>query len=66
MRATGIYGTRNLSSTATPREDVDRSTYDLFQLEGGEPNFAYELDEAVEDKFLVPYIPVARTIIESK
>ena len=47
--------------TATPREDVDRSTYDLFQLEGGEPNFAYELDEAVEDKFLVPYIPVART-----
>ncbi len=47
--------------TATPREDVDRSTYDLFQLEGGEPNFSYELDEAVEDKYLVPYTAVART-----
>lgn len=47
--------------TATPREDVDRSTYDLFQLEGGEPNFAYELGEAVEDNYLVPYTVIART-----
>lgn len=47
--------------TATPREDVDRSTYDLFQLEGGEPNFSYELNEAVEDKYLVPYTVIART-----
>lgn len=47
--------------TATPREDVDRSTYDLFQLEGGEPNFSYELGEAVEDKYLVPYTVIART-----
>jgi type I restriction enzyme R subunit len=41
--------------TATPREDVDRSTYDIFQMEEGEPNFAYELDEAVADKYLVNY-----------
>lgn len=47
--------------TATPREDVDRSTYDLFQLEGGEPNFAYELDEAVEDGYLNYYDVIPRT-----
>ena len=47
--------------TATPREDVDRSTYDLFQLEGGEPNFSYELEDAVQDKYLVPYTVIART-----
>ncbi len=41
--------------TATPREDVDRSTYEIFQMEEGEPNFAYELDEAVADKYLVNY-----------
>ena len=41
--------------TATPREDVDRSTYEIFQVEEGEPNFAYELDEAVADKYLVNY-----------
>jgi len=41
--------------TATPREDVDRSTYDIFQVDEGEPNFAYELDEAVADHYLVNY-----------
>ncbi|MGN0007623.1 MAG: DEAD/DEAH box helicase family protein [Alistipes sp.] len=41
--------------TATPREDVDKSTYDIFDLETGEPNFAYELDEAVADGYLVNY-----------
>lgn len=41
--------------TATPREEVDRSTYEIFQMEEGEPNFAYELDEAVADHYLVNY-----------
>lgn len=41
--------------TATPREDIDKSTYDLLYLEGGEPNFSYELDDAVRDKNLVSY-----------
>jgi type I restriction enzyme R subunit len=47
--------------TATPREDNDKSTYDLFQMEGGEPNFAYELKEAVDDGYLVNYHVLART-----
>jgi type I restriction enzyme R subunit len=40
--------------TATPREEVDRNTYDLFDLEAGVPTDAYELERAVLDGFLVP------------
>lgn len=40
--------------TATPREEVDRNTYELFELEPGVPTDAYELSEAVADGFLVP------------
>lgn len=47
--------------TATPRDQVDKSTYDVFDLETGEPNFAYELKEAVEDGFLVDYTTISRT-----
>lgn len=41
--------------TATPRDQVDKSTYDIFEMEHGEPNFAYELQEAVSDGYLVNY-----------
>lgn len=40
--------------TATPREQVDRNTYELFDLEPGVPTDAYELETAVQDGFLVP------------
>ncbi|MCU0794616.1 MAG: DEAD/DEAH box helicase family protein [Akkermansiaceae bacterium] len=40
--------------TATPRDQVDRNTYELFDLEQGVPTDAYELDLAVSDGFLVP------------
>ena len=39
--------------TATPREQVDRNTYALFDLEPGVPTDAYELETAVADGFLV-------------
>jgi len=41
--------------TATPREEVGKSTYQLFELEEGIPNFAYELQESVADGYLVPF-----------
>lgn len=41
--------------TATPRDEVDRSTYQLFEMEEGEPNYAYELEDAVADGYLVNY-----------
>ncbi len=40
--------------TATPKDEVDRNTYSLFDLENGVPTDAYGLDEAVGDGFLVP------------
>jgi len=40
--------------TATPREQVDRNTYELFDLEPGVPTDAYELETAVQDGWLVP------------
>ena len=43
-----------LGLTATPRSEVDRNTYSLFELEKGVPTFYYELEKAVADGFLVP------------
>ena len=40
--------------TATPKNEVDRNTYRLFDLEDGVPTDAYSLEEAVGDGFLVP------------
>ena len=45
-----------LGLTATPREDVDKSTYELFGLEDGYPNYDYNLSDAVNDGYLVPYV----------
>jgi len=41
--------------TATPKDEADRDTYALFDLEQSNPTYAYELDQAVEDGNLVPY-----------
>lgn len=40
--------------TATPKDEVDRNTYRLFDLEEGVPTDAYGLDEAIADGYLVP------------
>ncbi|MFD2514209.1 DEAD/DEAH box helicase family protein [Pontibacter locisalis] len=40
--------------TATPKAEVDKNTYELFGLESHQPTYAYELQEAVNDKYLVP------------
>lgn len=45
--------------TATPRDEVGRNTYSLFDLENGVPTDAYSLEEAVSDGFLVPPKAVA-------
>ena len=41
--------------TATPRDEVDKSTYETFQMEQGVPNYAYELEDAVAEGYLVNY-----------
>lgn len=41
--------------TATPRNEIDRNTYSVFDLEDGVPTYNYDLQQAVDDHFLVPY-----------
>lgn len=42
--------------TATPKTDVDRNTYDFFEVENGVPTYAYDYETAVHtDHVLVPY-----------
>lgn len=47
--------------TATPRCEENKSTYDTFQLEDGKPDFAYELEEAIQDKYLVGFTVLDKT-----
>ncbi|MEA5022074.1 hypothetical protein SDC9_17175 [bioreactor metagenome] len=53
--------------TATPKTEVDRNTYDFFEMEHGIPTFAYSYETAVQtDQVLVPYhnIEVTTTFLE--
>jgi type I restriction enzyme R subunit len=45
--------------TATPRDEIDRNTYQLFDLEVGMPTDEYGLDQAVADRFLVSFKPIS-------
>jgi type I restriction enzyme R subunit len=40
--------------TATPKKDIDKNTYNLFEIEDDVPTFAYELDRAVAENHLKP------------
>lgn len=55
-----------LGLTATPKDEIDKNTYSIFELESGVPTFAYELEKAVEDGYLVDYrtIEVKSKIME--
>lgn len=44
-----------LGLTATPKTDIDHNTYELFNISDHDPTFAYEYEQAIEDKYLVPY-----------
>jgi len=44
--------------TATPKDDIDKNTYDIFELESGVPTYGYELAQAVRDGFLVDFLSV--------
>ncbi|MEX2205252.1 MAG: DEAD/DEAH box helicase family protein [Myxococcota bacterium] len=45
--------------TATPKDELGRNTYSLFELENGVPTDAYGLVEAVRDGFLVAPMAVS-------
>lgn len=44
--------------TATPKDDIDKNTYEVFELESGVPTYGYELVEAVKDGYLVDFLSV--------
>lgn len=44
--------------TATPRDEIDKNTYGIFELENGVPTYGYELTQAVQDGFLVDFMSV--------
>jgi type I restriction enzyme R subunit len=48
-----------LGLTATPKDEIDINTYELFDLERGVPTDVYQLDAAIKDGFLVPPIAVS-------
>ncbi len=55
-----------LGLTATPKDEIDKNIYTIFEMENGVPTFAYELAKAVEDGYLVDYntIEVKSKIME--
>ena len=44
--------------TATPKDEIDNNTYEIFELENGVPTYGYELAQAVKDGFLVDFLSV--------
>lgn len=44
--------------TATPKSEIDKNTYEVFELEDGMPTYGYDLAQAVKDEYLVDYISI--------
>ena len=44
-----------LGLTATPKEEVERNTYEFFDLRDYMPTSAYDYDDAIAEHYLVPY-----------
>ena len=44
--------------TATPKDEIDKYTYEVFELENGVPTYGYELAQAVTDGYLVDFMSV--------
>ena len=50
-----------LGLTATPKYEQTKSSYEVFGLPNPEPDFAYELEDALKEKYLVPFTIKDRT-----
>lgn len=48
--------------TATPKDEIDKNTYEIFELENGVPTYGYDLAQAVKDGYLVDYVSVESTL----
>ncbi len=48
--------------TATPKDEIEKNTYEVFDLQNGVPTYAYELSQAVKDGFLVDFMSVETSL----
>lgn len=48
--------------TATPKDEIDKNTYSLFDLGNGAPTYGYELAQAVKDGYLCDFVSVETTL----
>lgn len=48
--------------TATPKDEIDKNTYSVFELESGVPTYGYELAQAVKDGYLVDFQSLETTL----
>lgn len=44
--------------TAKPKDEIDKNTYDVFELEKGVPTYGYDLAQAVKVGYLVDFVSV--------
>ena len=52
------FDTPLIGLTATPKDEIDKNTYEIFELENGVPTYGYDLAQAVKDGYLVDYVSV--------
>ncbi|MBI5651441.1 MAG: DEAD/DEAH box helicase family protein [Chloroflexi bacterium] len=53
---------RMIGLTATPAQYIDRNTFRVFDCNDGKPTFLYAYEDAIREKYLVPFEPYgART-----
>lgn len=55
------YDSLLVGLTATPKNEVDANTYNIFSCESGIPDSDYSLEEAIEEHYLVGYEVINRT-----
>lgn len=48
--------------TATPKDEIDKNTYSIFELENGVPTYGYDLSQAVKDGYLVDFLSVETSL----
>lgn len=54
----GHFDSLLVGLTATPKDEIDKNTYDIFDLQSGVPTYGYELSQAVQDGYLVDFVSV--------
>lgn len=44
--------------TATAKDEIDKNTYEVFDMENGVPTYGYEFAQAVQDGYLVDFVSI--------